>query len=471
MTKPDPKESFSSLTRELVNKTCDNTVWRQQNTINLIPSEQTVSPLVKLLSIADPSGRYAEHRRFDGLGDKEVYYYQGTGFIFEVEEAVAEKMRQFLGCSAVEVRPISGQMANAIVFSGLMDFCNRVDRRVVPKRLRSVMNHHVGSGGHLSAQPMGALRDCVSISSETKHWAVVNFPLQGDNPYRIDIPRTAELIAEHQPQLIILGKSMVLHPEPVREVAKIIADMMPRPLLMYDAAHVFGLLGPHFQSPLDEGADLITASTHKTFFGTQRGVIASNISEGSDCRELWESIQRRAFPGSMSNHHLGTLLGLLLATSEMKAYRDEYQQQVMANAKAFALALKDWGLGVEGDPAVDYTETHQVILRVGHAKGMEIAERLEKNNIIVNYQALPDDETFTASSGLRIGVQEMTRFGMKEADFGELAGLVAAVINDGQDVSEKVADFRKRFTVMLYCLPEEQAKPLIDDLLRSIIKS
>jgi len=470
MTKPDPKESFYSLSRDLVDKARDNTVWRQQNAINLIPSEQTASPLVKLLSIADPSGRYAEHRKFEGLGDVEVYYYQGTGFICEVEQAVAEKMRQFLGCSEVEVRPISGQMANAIVFSGLMDFCNRVDRKVEPKRLKSVMNHHVGRGGHLSAQPMGALRDCVSVSPETERWAVVNFPLQADNLYRIDIPRTAELIAEHHPQLIILGKSMVLHPEPVREMAKIIADMRPRPLLMYDAAHVLGLLGPHFQAPLDEGADLITASTHKTFFGTQRGIIASNITEGSDCRELWESIQRRTFPGSMSNHHLGTLLGLLLAAGEMNAFRDDYQQQVMANAKAFALALKDQGLGVEGDPAVDYTETHQVVLRVGYAKGIEMADRMEKNNIVVNYQALPDDEAFTASSGLRIGVQEMTRFGMKEADFGELAGLVAAVIKDDRDVSRKVSRFRKRFTTMLYCLPEEQTKPLIDDLLRSIIK-
>jgi len=470
MTKPDPKESFYSLSRDLVDKARHNTVWRQQNAINLIPSEQTASPLVKLLSIADPSGRYAEHRKFEGLGDVEVYYYQGTGFICEVEQAVAEKMRQFLGCSEVEVRPISGQMANAIVFSGLMDFCNRVDRKVEPKRLKNVMNHHVGRGGHLSAQPMGSLRDCVSVSPQTERWAVVNFPLQADNLYRIDIPRTAELIAEHHPQLIILGKSMVLHPEPVREMAKIIAGMRPRPLLMYDAAHVLGLLGPHFQAPLDEGADLITASTHKTFFGTQRGIIASNITEGSDCRELWESIQRRTFPGSMSNHHLGTLLGLLLAAGEMNAFRDDYQQQVMANAKAFALALKDQGLGVEGDPAVDYTETHQVVLRVGYAKGIEMADRMEKNNIVVNYQALPDDEAFTASSGLRIGVQEMTRFGMKQADFGELAGLVAAVIKDGRDVSRKVSQFRKGFTTMFYCLPEEQAKPLIDDLLRSIIK-
>jgi glycine/serine hydroxymethyltransferase len=249
-----------------------------------------------------------------------------------------------------------------------------------------------------------------------------------------------------------------------------IASIKPKPIIMYDAAHVLGLLGPYFQEPLLEGADIITASTHKTFFGTQRGIIASNISEGSDYFDLWESIVRRAFPGSVSNHHLGTLLGLLMAAYEMNTYGRDYQRQVIANAKAFALALKGQGLHVEGDPEVNYTETHQVILRVGYSKGIEVADRLERSNIIVNYQALPDDEAFTASSGLRTGVQEMTRFGMKEEDFGELTEYMADVILSEKDVSKKVSSFRERFTKMQYCLPEEQAKPLIDELIDSLIK-
>jgi glycine/serine hydroxymethyltransferase len=249
-----------------------------------------------------------------------------------------------------------------------------------------------------------------------------------------------------------------------------IASLKPKPVIMYDAAHVFGLLGPYFQEPLSEGTDIITASTHKTFFGTQRGVIASNMSEGSNYSGLWESVVRRAFPGSVSNHHLGTLLGLLMATYEMNYYGREYQRQIIANAKAFALAMRDQRLQVEGDPSVNYTETHQVILRVGYTKGLEIADRLEKNNIIVNYQALPDDEAFTTSSGLRMGVQEMTRFGMKEANFGELAEYIAAVILDDKDVSQKVSSFRRQFTKMEYCLPEEQVMPLVDELISQIIK-
>ncbi len=465
---PKPRESLKKLSESLVIEARDNTLWRQRNAVNLIPSEQTASTLVRLLSIADPSGRYGEHRRIKALGDTQVYYYQGTGFMDEVEQKLVEEMKEFLGCSQTEVRVVSGQMANTAVFSGVLSYLNRTNRRAEPRRFRKVMNHHIGTGGHLSAQAMGALKDYVSIDPVTERAAVVNFPISADNPYRIDLPRTAELIERHKPELLIFGKSMVLHLEPVKEVAEMIADVRPRPIVMYDAAHVLGLLGPGFQCPLQEGADILTGSTHKTFFGTQRGMIASNMSEGSGQFGLWRSIVRRVFPGSVSNHHLGTMLGLLMAAYEMNTYGRDYQTQVLANARAFALALKEQGLQPEGDPKASYTETHQVVLRVGYAKGIEIAERLEASNIIVNYQALPDDEGFGVSSGLRTGVQEMTRFGMKEGDFEELAGLVADVVLHQKDVSREVSSFRKRFTEMQYCLPEEQAKPLVDELLGTL---
>ena len=455
--------------RMLARRTIDNNTWRQRKTINLIPSEQTASPLVRLLTIADPSGRYAEHRKVAALNNEETYYYQGTEFIAGVERELIERLQKFLGCREVEVKPISGQMANTAVFSGLLDYLNRADRRAEPRRFRSVMNHHIGRGGHLSAQPMGALRNFISINPVTERWAIVNFPVMKDNPYRIDAATAAELIAEHEPELILLGKSLILHTEPVRELAEAAAAIKPKPFIMYDAAHVLGLLGGRFQKPLEEGADIITASAHKTFFGTQRGIIASNIEEGSDNFAVWESIVRRVFPGSVSNHHPGTLLGLLMATYEMEAYGGEYQRQVMANAKAFARALKEKGMAVEGDPKVDFTETHQVVLRVGYGKGVEMAERLEKNNLIVNYQALPDDEAFTASSGLRMGVQEMTRFGLRESDFGEVAELIAGVILHDRDLAQPVAGFREKFTRMQYCLPEEQAGPLARELVENLL--
>jgi len=142
---------------------------------------------------------------------------------------------------------------------------------------------------------------------------------------------------------------------------------------------------------------------------------------------------------------------MLMATYELNHYKDAYQKNIILNAKAFAAALNACGLDVAGDPAISFTQTHQVILNVGYAKGPEIADRLEKNNLIVNYQAAPEEEGFTASGSLRMGVQEMTRFGMQPDHFEELAGLMHAVIVEDRSVKKEVADFRKQFLDMQYC--------------------
>ncbi len=458
------ERSLKDLATELMLKAVQNNDWRQKESFNLIPSEQTPSILVKLFSMLDPSGRYAEHRKFEAFEDKEIFYYQGTKLIEEVETSVMEEFQNFLGCSEVETRVISGQMANMAVFSGLMDYLNRLYRKKDPCRIRKVMNHHLTRGGHLSAQPMGALRDFIAVDPLMERAAAIEFPVLEEDPYQIDLEETKELLELHKPELIVLGKSMMIYREPLKELAQMISGMHPKPIILYDMAHVLGLVGPYYQEPFKEGADIVTSSTHKTFFGSQRGVIASNMSEGTEYEDLWETILRRVFPGSVSNHHLGTLLGLLMAAYELNAFRSEYQKAVVSNAKAFARALKDRGLAVEGNPALGYTETHQVIVRVGYGKGPAMASRLEENNIIVNYQGAPDDEGFTAASCLRMGVQEMTRFGMKADDFGELADYISEIVLRGGSMAAEVSQFRKRFTEMEYCLPVEEAGPLIEKL-------
>ena len=114
---------------------------------------------------------------------------------------------------------------------------------------------------------------------------------------------------------------MVLHKEPVAEIRRFVDEQGLDAVIMYDMAHVLGLVGPHFQQPFAEGADLVTGSTHKTFFGTQRGVIGTRFRERDEEYELWETVRRRTFPGSVSNHHLGTMLGLLVAAYEMNTSR------------------------------------------------------------------------------------------------------------------------------------------------------
>ena len=459
-----PAQDTPSKVRRLLQGAIDNTVWRQRRCMNLIPSEMTPSPMVRLLSVMDPVGRYAEHRKLRAFGDLQVFYYQGTDFIRQVEELLEAEMRTFLGCREVEARPVSGQTANMVVFGALVDYLNRGDRRAEPRRIGPVMSNHLGKGGHLSAQPMGALRDYVARDGRTERPAVVHFPVMADNPYRMDVPAAVELIAQSRPELIILGKSVVLHPEPVAEIRACLDAEGIDAVLMYDMAHVLGLVGPHFQQPFAEGADLVTASTHKTFFGTQRGIVAGDWPPQHRRYKLWEAVRRRAFPGSLSNHHLGTMLGLLMAAYEMNHFKDEYQRQVIANAKAFARALHDAGLDVAGDPAVDFTETHQVVVHVGYGRGPELARRLEENNIICNYQAAPDEEGFTASGALRLGVAEMTRWGMGPGDFAALAGLMRDVVVENANVADAVARLREPFCELKYCFRDEQYADLLGKL-------
>jgi aminomethyltransferase len=463
-SKSATENDISKKVQSLLKKSIRNTEWRQKECINLIPSEQTQSRLVRLLSIMDPCGRYAEHKQVGAFSEAEVFYYQGTDFIAEVEAALEAELKTFFGCQQVETRLVSGQMANMALFSALIDYINRTDRKSEQRRLRKVMNNHIIKGGHLSAQPMGALRDFVARDPLSEKPAVINFPVLPENPYKIDLDACEALIQEHAPELIIFGKSMVLHKEPVAEVHRIIDDLGMDSIIMYDMAHVLGLVGPHFQEPFKEGADFITGSTHKTFFGTQRGIIGTDIRDEDPRFELWEAVKRRAFPGSVSNHHLGTLLGLLMAAYEMNHFKNSYPKQVLDNARAFARALNDCGLSVAGDPDISFTETHQVILNVGYAKGPEVARKLEENNLIVNYQAAPVEEGFTASGSLRMGVQEMTRFGMQEADFEELAQLFKDALVDNRAVKEAVIAFRKRFLKMKYCFTVEEVEGKLQKL-------
>ena len=134
-----------------------------------------------------------------------------------------------------------------------------------------------------------------------------------DNIYKIDVEETKKVIEKFKPEFIIFGKSMVLHKEPVAAIRKFVDEQGINTTIMYDMAHVLGLVGDHFQKPFEEGAEIVTGSTHKTFFGPQRGVVAVNYKEDELKYGLWKTIESRAFPGSVSNHHLGTQLGLLMA--------------------------------------------------------------------------------------------------------------------------------------------------------------
>jgi glycine hydroxymethyltransferase len=208
------------------------------------------------------------------------------------------------------------------------------------------------------------------------------------------------------------------------------------------------IAGGQFQSPLQEGATWMTGSTHKTFPGPQRGVILGNLDEEVE-KKYWPAADRGVFPGSSSNHHLHTLPALLVAIREVKAFGRDYALQIVRNAQALGRSLDELGTPVEARE-FGYTKSHMIAVSVSQwGGGVEVAKRLEANDIIVNYNMLPGDSDPRNPSGLRIGVPEMTRFGMDERAMGELAQLMHDAIR-GKNVKSQVNALRGRFTEMKY---------------------
>ena len=113
---------------------------------------------------------------------------------------------------------------------------------------------------------------------------------------------------------------------------------------------------------------------------------------------------------------------------------------------------------------MDFTETHQVIVHVRYGRGPEVARRLEASNIICNFQAVPGEEGFTAAGGLRMGVSEMTRFGMGEKDFRTLASLIHDVISNNVRVLDQVKKLRKGFTELQFCFRGQEQQDIMESL-------
>ncbi|MEM0380873.1 MAG: serine hydroxymethyltransferase, partial [Desulfurococcaceae archaeon] len=209
------------------------------------------------------------------------------------------------------------------------------------------------------------------------------------------------------------------------------------------------IIGKQWRNPLEEGADLITSSTHKTFPGPQGGLIATRSEED------YKTIGRIVFPMFVSNHHLHRLAGVAVTGLEMKYWGVEYARQIIRNAKTLAESLAEQGFKVVAENR-GFTESHQVVLDVRkQGGGSRVAELFEKANIIVNKNLLPWDkpEDIKNPSGIRIGVQEVTRWGMKESDMKQIAEfmrMVAIDNKDPEDVKKKVIDFRKDFNKVHY---------------------
>ena len=397
--------------------------WRS-HTVNLIASENVLSRRAREVMGSDFVHRYAE-------GHPGERYYQGTDKIDEIEIRVKKHLKTLFRCRQVDVRPVSGTVCNDAVFS----------QYIKPGDI--VMVNSTSAGGHISHHKAG------SVGKYTRN--IVDFPLTRDG-YHIDVDRSVDLIRTIRPTVLILGKSLFLFPEPVSDLAEVARACGA--LIIYDAAHVLGLIaGKHFQDPLGEGADVVTASTHKTFPGPQRGVALSNMKE-----QEWKKIDKGAFPGSSSNHHLDTLVPLAITTYEMLEMGEAYAEAIIRNAKALAHGLHEFGFEVQAEE-FDFTESHQVAVDVSRfGRGDEVARMLKDNNIILNMNLLPFEplENVTNPVGIRIGVQEMTRVGMKEAEMKQIAVFFRQCLQEGKYVGDEVTELRKGFQAVYYSFDDRK---------------
>jgi len=252
------------------------------------------------------------------------------------------------------------------------------------------------------------------------------------------------------PKFVMFGASVFPFPHPVKELVEQIHSVGAT--AGYDAAHVAGLIaGGQFQDPLREGADVVSLSTHKTFFGPQHGGILSWEKNA-------EKIKKATFPGMVSNHHLHAVAGLTIACAEMLEFGKEYASQIIKNAKALGQALYERGFNVLAEHK-GFTQSHVILIDIiKYGDGGTIEETLEKANIIINRNLLPWDikegRHFMHPGGIRMGVSEVTRLGMKEAEMEEIAEFIKLVVIDKESlekVREDIAEFRKDYQKVHYC--------------------
>jgi glycine hydroxymethyltransferase len=396
------------------------------NSLPLIASENIPSPAVREAVLSDFGNRYAE-----GWTGERVY--AGCKFIDQVEQLCIDLAKELFRVDFADVRPISGVCANLVAYT---TFTSPGD---------TMMALPIPAGGHIS---MGK-KEFGGTAGSVRGLNVEYFPFDSDE-MDIDVDQTEKRVEKlaregKKPTLAMFGGSVLLFPQPLRELAAFFVGQGTR--VCFDAAHVAGLVaGGEFQDPIHEGADAMTCSTHKTLPGPQGGLI---ISKG----EFGESIKRSTFPGNVSNHHLHHLAGKAVMFAEMMAFGKEYASQVVKNAHALGQALHERGFKVMGEKN-GFTRSHQLVADITQfGDGKTVEKKLEDANIIMNRNLLPYDikagRHFEAPGGIRCGVSEVTRLGMKEPQMREVADLMARVVVKGEAssrVAADVAEFRRGFT-------------------------
>lgn len=364
----------------------------RRNALNLNVSENRLSDTVLAVLSTDLQQRY--HAGF----------YAGTDPAQELIAAVTSLAKDRFKARFASVAPLSGNMCVLATVYALTHPLDEVARLpLIP-------------GGGYPFNYKGVHRYPLDLPFDTHQW-------------QVDVDKTLELLAKHQPPLVMLGASMITYPVPVTEVAEEVHDYGG--LVAYDGSHVFGLIaGGEFQDPLREGADVLFGSTHKSFPGPQGGLVLTNNEELDKRLEKVIGLDPLEGIVLVDNPHLHRIASLGLALEETPWER--YARQVVLNSQAIAKALTQEEVPLRGQTNASFphcTYTHQVLPEVTLEEGTSHRDYLAQHQILTDGFA-------------RVGTSEVTRLGFTTEEASELGSVLAALLkreeNKLPEIREKV---------------------------------
>ncbi len=394
-------------------------LYRQQNNIELIASENFVSPAVMAAAGSHLTNKYAE-------GYPAHRYYGGCQYVDVAENLARERLKQLFGCEYCNVQPHSGASANlAVLFAA----CQHGD---------TVMGMNLAHGGHLShGSP-------VNISG--KYFNIVPYGVT-EGAEVIDYDEMERIALECRPKLIISGASAyprTIDFKRIREICDKVGALM-----FVDIAHIAGLVAAGLHPSPVPYADFVTTTTHKTLRGPRGGVIM--------CKEQWgKAIDKAVFPGTQGGPLMHIIAAKAVAFKEALSPEFKvYQKQIVNNAAAMADEFKKLGVKMVSGG----TDNHLILLNLSDKSitGKELEKLLDEVHITVNKNAVPfDTQKPFVTSGIRVGTPAMTSRGMKENEARTIARLIARVIEEREGafeyVTAEVAKLCKGFPLYNDCV-------------------
>lgn len=386
---------------------------RQQNNIELIASENFVSPAVMAAQGSHFTNKYAE-----GYSGKR--YYGGCMYIDEVETLAIERAKKLFNCGYANVQPHSGSNANLAAFLALLNIGD------------TVLSMNLAHGGHLShGSP---------VNFSGKNYNIIAYGVD-EKTEMINYDEVERLALEHRPKLILCGASAYSRKIDFKRFREI-ADKVGA-YLMADIAHIAGLViaGEHM-NPFPY-AHVVTTTTHKTLRGPRGGLILS------DDPEIAKKIDKTIFPGVQGGPLEHVIAAKAIAFGEaLKPEFKKYQHQVVLNAKALAKTLLENDI----DLVSGGTDNHLILVKLTkyNITGKELEHLLDECNITLNKNAIPNDpQPPFVTSGVRVGTPSVTTRGMKELEMVIIGNLIAKVIKEREaaldEVRAKVKELCEKF--------------------------